>query len=183
MQRRLRYILECSACTAAVVWLTFELTGPTQAGFSPPVSSLHWSWSDLAVRSSPSLQAHQITQVETGESVQVIRRPDGWAAIIDTVAPRNVGFIPDSALHPQRLPTLASANAQVGAALEAIRADSMWATVEDPSSLRHVSNGRFEAAGMFTASQGEPRQYSLQLQYKNDNSWEAVLLTVQYLAN
>ncbi len=183
MQRRLRYVFEFSAFAAAAGWLTLE-SRPAEAGFTPPVSSLHWSWSDLAVRSSASMNALQVAQIETGESIQVIRRPDGWAAILDTVAPGIVGFVPDWALHHQQLPTFARAYSHVATVLDALRADSAWVSLEDPSQLRHVSNGKFEAVGTFTASQGEPpeRQYRLQLQYTDDNEWEAVSLTIEHLA-
>ena len=185
VQRRLRYIIEGSAVAAAVGWLAVEVAQPTQLGFAPPVSSLHWSWSDLAVRSSPSMKAHEIAQIETGESVQVIRRPDGWAAVIDTVVTGIVGFVPDSALHLQRLPTFAMVYSHVSAVLDSLRTDSLWVALEDPSRLRHVSNGRFEVAGTFTARPGEPvgRQYRLLLQYTGDNGWEPVLsLTIEHVA-
>lgn len=185
MQQRLRYVFQCSVCTAAALWLTFELTAPAQAGFTPLESSLQWSWNDLAVRSSPSMNARQVAQIETGESIQIIRRPDGWAAILDTVALGIVGFVPDSALHPQRMPTFAMAYSQVGTVLDVLRTDSAWEYLEVPSRLRHVSNGLFDAVGMFTAGQGEPleRQYRLQLRYTDDNSWEPVSLTIEHLAN
>ena len=185
MQQRLRYVFECSVCTAAALWLTFEFVGPKQGGFTPPESSLHWSWTDLAVRSSPSLNARQVAQIETGESIRVIRRPDGWAAILDSVALGIVGFVPNSALHPTRMPTFAMAYSHVGTVLDALRTDSAWVSIEVPYRLRHVSNGMFEAVGMFAAGHGEPleRQYRLQLQYTDDNSWEPVSLTIEHLAN
>lgn len=185
MQRRVRYILEFSAFAAAAGWLTLESARPAQAGFTPPVSSLHWSWSDLAVRSSPSIDAHRVAHIERGESVPVILRPDGWAAVVDTVAPGIVGFVLDSALHPRRPATFAMAYSQVGSVLDAFHDDSAWVSLEDPSQLRHVSNGRFEAVGMFAPSRGElpERQYRLQLQYTDDDTWEAVSLTIEYLAN
>lgn len=183
MQRRLRYIIEVSACMAAASWLTVELTGQAEDGFAPPESSTHWCWSDLTVQSSPSENAREVAQIERGASLQVIRRSDGWAAIIDTLAPRVVGFIPDSALHPQRFPTFARAYAQAGAVIDSLRAGSLWVHIEDPSTLRHLSNGKFEAVGAFPSSQGEPRQYSLLLQYTADNSWKAVSLTIEHVAH
>ena len=185
MQRRLRYVIEFSAFAAAAGWLTLESVRPAQAGFTPPVSSLHWSWSDLAVRSSPSTQAREIAWIKTGESVTVIRRPDGWAAVVNTAAPGIVGFVPDSALHPRRLPTFATAYSHVATILDALRADSAWLSLKEPSHLRHLSNGMFEAMGRFTASPGEPpeRQYRIKLQYTDDNEWEAVSLTIEHLGN
>ncbi len=131
------------------------------------------------------MNAREVAQIETGESILVIRRPDGWAAILDTVAPGIVGFVPDSALHAQRMPTFAMAYSRVGTVLDVLRADSAWVHLEVPSRLRHVSNGLFEAVGTFTASQDEPleRQYRLQLQYTDDNSWEGVSLTIARLGN
>ncbi len=98
--------------------------------------------------------------------------------------PASSVFVPDSALHPQQLPTFATAYFRVATVLDALKAECVWVGLEDPSHLRHVSNGTFEAVGTFTASQGGPTesQYRLQLQYTDDDEWEAVSLTIEHLA-
>lgn len=180
MQRYLRYLLEGVILATALGWLTLEVTRPIEAGFTPPESSWQWSWSDLVIRSSPSPEAHTIGQIDARESVQVIGRPDGWAAILDTVEHLVIGFIPDSALHPQQLPTFARAYSRVGAILDSLHTDPMWVNLERPSRLQHVSNGMFEAMGAFPAEGGEAdgRNYRLLLQYADDTSWEPISLTI-----
>ena len=86
VQRRRRVILEGLVLTAAVGWLTAELARPEGSGFTPPASTSVWSWSDLVVRSSPSFGAHAVDRFETGERLHVIRRPDGWAAVVDSAS-------------------------------------------------------------------------------------------------
>jgi len=77
------------------------------------------------------------------------------------------------------------AYSHVATVLDALRTDSAWVSLEDPSQLRHASNGEFEAVGTFTPRQGEQleHQYRLLLQYTDDNEWEAVSLTIEHLAN